>query len=93
MEIGISSKGEKGASASVKNIADGVTRAREKGLTKLLDQYEEQIKIIDEVGTLSSVDFPIVFGERLGMISSETGQEIKNMIKIRSQILYLGPVL
>lgn len=85
VEIGISSKGEKGASASVKNISDGVTRARAKRMTKLLDQYEEQIKVIDEVGTLSSVDFPIVFGERLGMISNETGQEIKNMIKNNGQ--------
>lgn len=81
IEIGISSKGEKGASASAKNISDGVARAREENMTKLLDQYEDQIKIIDEVGSLSSVDFPIVFGERFGMISSQTGQEIKSMIK------------
>lgn len=85
VEIGISSKGEKGASASVKNISDGVERAREKNMTKLLKQYQEQIKIIDEVGRLSSVDFPIVFGERLGMISSRTGQEIKSMIQSNAQ--------
>lgn len=85
VEIGISSKGEQGASASVKNISDGVVRAREKDMTKLLKQYEDQIKIIDEVGTLSSLDFPIVFGERLGMIGGQTGQEIKNMIKSNSQ--------
>lgn len=84
-EIGISSKGEKGASASVKNISDGVARAREKNMTKLLKQYDDQIETIDEVGTLSSVDFPIVFGERLGMISGQTGQEIKAMIKSNGQ--------
>ena len=50
IEIGISSKGEKGASASVKNISDGVSRAREKNMTKLLSQYDDQLEIIEEIG-------------------------------------------
>jgi hypothetical protein len=47
VEIGISSKGEKGASASVKNISDGVTTARNKGMTKLLDTYAPLVVIIE----------------------------------------------
>jgi len=81
VEIGISSKGEKGASASVKNIADGVTVARQKGMDKLLNTYRDQVKIIEEIGKLSSVDFPIVYGIRQGIIDAATGQEIKQLIK------------
>ena len=85
VEIGISSKGEKGASASVKNITDGVNRARAKNMTKLLDTYEDQLDVIDQVGTLSSQDFPIVFGVKQGLISQETGAEIKQLIKTNGQ--------
>ena len=81
VEIGISSKGEQGASASVKNISDGVTTARNKGMDKLLDQYAPQVKIIEEIGKLSSLDFPIVYGIRQGIIDEATGQEIKQLIK------------
>lgn len=81
VEIGISSKGEKGASASVKNIADGVAVARQRNMTKLLDAYADQVEIIEEIGQLSSVDFPLVFGVRQGLISEDTAAEIKQMIK------------
>ena len=81
VEIGISSKGEKGASASVKNIADGITVAREKGMDKLLKTYEPQVKIIDEVGKASALDFPIIYGVKQGIIDETTGAEIKQLVK------------
>lgn len=81
VEIGISSKGEDGAAASIKNISDGVDVARQKGLTKLLKTYNEQVQIIEEIGKLSAVDFPIVYGIRQGIIDELTGQEIKQLIK------------
>ena len=81
VEIGISSKGEKGASASVKNISDGVTTARQKGMNELLDQYAPQVEIIERIGKLSSVDFPIVYGIEQGIIDPAVGQEIKQLIK------------
>ena len=81
VEIGISSKGEKGASASVKNISDGVVTARQKGLDQLLDQYAPQVEIIEKIGELSSVDFPIVYGIEQGLIDPAIGQEIKQLIK------------
>jgi hypothetical protein len=84
VEIGISSKGEKGASASVKNISDGVNVARQKGLNKLLKTYAAQVQIIEEIGKLSGVDFPIVYGIRQGIIDQATGQEIKQLIKTNS---------
>ena len=81
VEIGISSKGEKGASASVKNIADGIVVAREKGLDKLLKQYAPQVEVIEKVGKLGSVDFPLEFGIEQGIIDSNTAQTIRQLIK------------
>jgi len=81
IEIGISSKGEKGASASVKNIADGIVAAREKGLTKLLETYQEQVKIIENVGSMSSIAFPLDYGIEQGLISENTAQVILDLIK------------
>jgi hypothetical protein len=84
IEIGISSKGEKGASASVKNIADGIVSARDKGLTKLLDQYAAQVAIIEDIGNMSALQFPIKYGVNLTFISEATGQEILRMVKTNS---------
>jgi hypothetical protein len=84
VEIGISSKGEKGASASVKNISDGIATARAKGQTKLLDQYAPQVEIIENVGTMPSLLFPIEYGVEQGVIDEATGQEILNMVKTNS---------
>jgi hypothetical protein len=81
VEIGISSKGEKGASASVKNIADGIVAAREKGLNKLLKTYAPQVDVIEKVGTLSSIEFPLVFGIEQGLIDDTTAKTIKQLIK------------
>jgi len=81
IEIGISSKGEKGASASVKNISDGVTTARQKNMNQLLDQYAPQVETIETIGKLSAVDFPIVYGIQQEIIDAATGQEIKKLIK------------
>lgn len=81
VEIGISSKGEKGASASVKNISDGVITARQKGMDKLLKTYDPQVKIIEEIGKLSAIDFPIEYGVRQGLIDQATGAEIKQLVK------------
>ena len=80
IEIGISSKGEKGASASVKNISDGVETARQKGQDELLTKYADQVEVIERVGHLSSLDFPIVYGVEQGIIDKATGEEIKQMI-------------
>jgi hypothetical protein len=81
VEIGISSKGEKGASASVKNISDGIKAARDKGMDKLLKTYAPQVDVIEKVGTLGSVEFPLVFGEEQGLIDGNTAATIKQLIK------------
>jgi hypothetical protein len=81
VEIGISSKGEKGANASVKNIADGIQVARDKGMDKLLKTYAPQVEIIDAIGKMSAIAFPIEFGIKQGLIDRATGEEILDMVK------------
>jgi hypothetical protein len=81
VEIGVSSKGEKGASASVKNISDGVKAAEDKGMTQLLKTYAPQVELIKSIGSLPAVDFPIVYGIQQGIIDEATGNEIKQLIK------------
>jgi len=81
IEIGISSKGEQGAKASVKNIADGIKVARDRNITGLLDKYEDQVKIIEKVGQLASVQFPLVFGIEQDLITPEQSYVIMDLIK------------
>lgn len=81
IQIGISSKGESGASASIKNIADGVKAAREKGMDKLLKTYAPQVEIIEKVGTLSSLDFPLMYGVDQGIIDDDTALDIRQLIQ------------
>jgi hypothetical protein len=81
IEIGISSKGEQGAKASVKNIADGIKLARERGMDDLLEKYAEQVETIEKVGKLGSVEFPLVFGIEQGLITQQQGYIIMDLIK------------
>ena len=80
VEIGVSSKGEKGASASVKNIADGIVKAREKGMDKLLKTYEPQVKIIEDIGKASAVSFPLAYGVKLGIITQDQAKIVMDLI-------------
>jgi len=83
VEVGISSKGENGATASVKNINDGITYIKEKGTDeqkKLLTKYAPQIKILNDVGTASSLEFPLRVGVNKGFISEETALAIRSLI-------------
>ena len=80
-EIGISSKGEAGAKASVKNIADGIKVARDRGMDDLLKKYAKEVKIIEKVGTLSSINFPLVFGVDQKLITEAQAELILEMIK------------
>jgi hypothetical protein len=50
-------------------------------MNQLLDQYAPQVEIIETIGKLSAVDFPIVYGIQQEIIDAATGQEIKKLIK------------
>lgn len=87
VEVGVSSKGESGAKASVKNIADGVERARKKDMTDLLNQYQDQVKIIDRVGSLASRDLPLVLGQENGYIDKSQAAAILKLISSGAKTL------
>ena len=81
IEIGISSKGEEGAKASVKNIADGIKVARDRNMTSLLEEYNDEVKIIERIGKTGSIDFPLEFGAEQGLITDDQAGKILDMIK------------
>lgn len=81
VEIGVSSKGDKGATASVKNIADGIAVARKNSaLNELLTTYAEEIKTIERAGKLSSAAFPLVLGVEQGKITRSQANVITQLI-------------
>jgi len=92
VEIGISSKGEKGALASVRNISDGIDVARQKGMTDLLDSYAEEIKRIEEVGKLSSLEFPLKLGMEQGLINAGQAKIIVQLVKDGARSLDAVPM-
>lgn len=84
IEVGISSKGEKGATASVKNINDGITYVKAEGTDeqkKLLTKYAKQVKMINDVGTAGTIEFPLRIGVEQGFISRETAFMIQELIR------------
>lgn len=91
VEIGISSKGDKGATASVKNISDGIEVARKKNMNDVLKKYADQVKMIEEVGKLSSQQFPIKFGVEMGLVTVEQARMILELIKASAKTLNTPP--
>ena len=92
VEVGVSSKGENGAKASVKNIADGVVRAREKDMTELLDRYAEQVKVIERVGKFASKDLPLVLGQENGFINKSQAAIILRLIDLGAKTIDAVPM-
>lgn len=84
VEIGISSKGEKGATASIKNIADGIAHVRgPKGSDeqkKLLKKYSKQVQLIERIGTATVIDFPLEYAMENNMLSEAGATAIKELI-------------
>lgn len=83
VEVGLSSKGEKGATASIKNVSDGIQFIKSQGSDeqkKLLKKYDKEVKLIKDMSSLSAIDFPIKYGVIEGLISQETGEAIKRLI-------------
>jgi hypothetical protein len=91
IEIGISSKGDKGATASVKNISDGIAVARKKNMTDVLEKYADQVKVIEEVGKLSSQQFPIKFGVQMGFVTVEQARMILELMQSSAKTLNTPP--
>jgi len=86
-EIGISSKGDDGAKASIKNVSDGIKIAQQKGMTDILTKYAKQLDVINIVGTTAAKDFPIRMGVKYNMINETQGTYILGFIKAGTKSL------
>ena len=90
VEVGISSKGEQGATASIKNISDGIEHVRKQGTPeqkKMLKKYAAQIKMIDSISKETVIDFPIQYSLQQGFISEGVADIIPSLIKAGAKTL------
>lgn len=84
VELGISSKGEGGAKASIKNIFDGIDQIKKKGTEEqkqLLEKYKDQVRLLTFLATASTISFPLDYGYSKGWIELETGNVIRKLIQ------------
>jgi len=79
--VGISSKGGKGAKASVKNIADAILKAPD----IMKSQYQTTVKVIDIVQSNSAKDGPFRLAELYKMLPQGLEQEINGYIQTGKQ--------
>ena len=90
IEVGISSKGDKGATASIKNVADGIDIARKDNTPehkKALTNFSKQIAVVDKIKNTPALDFPIVYAVEHEIISSRVGEKIKELISLGAKTL------
>jgi hypothetical protein len=76
-EVGVSSKGGKGAKASAKNLADAIKRSP----PKLIKKYARSVDIIQIVENNSALDAPFKLAEFLQILQPKIEDEIKGYIK------------
>jgi hypothetical protein len=79
-EVGISSKGKKGADASVKNVYDAIQNAKKKN-SDLISTYAKTVKIVDDFHTSDAKTGPLKVAVYLGILSSNAAKFINEMNK------------
>jgi len=88
VEVGISSKGEKGATASIRNVGDGIKFIKTKGSNaqkKMLETYAKSVDIISEISNSSVIDFPLKYGIKKGFLSVNAAAAITDLISSGAQ--------
>ena len=76
-EVGVSSKGGKGARASAKNIADAIRKAPD----KMVKKYRMTVEIIKIVDETSALDAPFRLAELAKILPANLEREVKSYIK------------
>ena len=86
-EIGISSKGGKGAKASAKNLHDAYLKAEKEGNTDLIETAKYCITIIKVIAENSAKEGPVVLGKMLGIpgVDEQLSAEVDNCINTGKQ--------
>ena len=90
VDIGISSKGESGATASIKNVADGINFIKSKGSDeqkKLLETYKKEADLIEKISRESAINFPLNYAVQKKMMSQEAADAIRELIKTGAKTL------
>lgn len=77
--VKISSKGEKGADASVKNLLNEVENVQN---PELLEKYSDVIDIIETMRSSGMAGAPLVLGARYGIINETDIDTIKNLRRL-----------
>ena len=78
--VKISSKGEKGAEASVKNLLDEVDNVQN---PELLEKYGDVIELIETMRTNGQAGAPLILGIQYGIIDESDAEFIKSLRKFR----------
>ena len=78
--VKVSSKGEKGAEASVKNLLDEVDNVQN---PELLEKYSDVLDLIDTMRTNGQAGAPLVMGIRYGIIDEQDAEFIKALKKVK----------
>jgi hypothetical protein len=90
VEIGISSKGNKGATASIRNVLDGVKLAREQQTPKQkehLTKYAKQVALVEKLGSLPAGTFPTNYAVINGLLDKPNADRIQELISIGAKSL------
>jgi hypothetical protein len=90
VEVGISSKGNKGATASIKNVSDGIAIAKSDNSPahhKSLQKFADQVKLVEEIGNKSALDFPLDYAVQFDIITSAMRDQIVELIKTGAKSL------
>lgn len=77
--VKISSKGEKGADASSKNLLDEIDKIQD---PRMLKKYSDIIEMIELIVSSGQAGAPLVLGVRFGIISDEDAETIKGLKKL-----------
>jgi len=78
--VKVSSKGEKGAEASVKNLLDEVDNVQN---PELLEKYSDVLDLIDTMRTNGQAGAPLVLGIKYGIIDEQDAEFIKALKKVK----------
>mgnify|MGYP000438022714 CR=1 FL=1 len=79
--LGVSSKGNSGANASVGNIYNAVHKAKNTS-PKLVKKYAKTANIVETLATTKAKEGPILLAKQLGLISEDLATEIFGLLKV-----------
>jgi hypothetical protein len=78
--LGVSSKGGKGAPASVRNLYEGINNAKKSG-QDLEKEYPIAAEIISIINRAGMIDGPLNLAVSMGMITNAQADQVKTMIQ------------